>query len=229
MESRLIFEAEPFEDYTEFDEWEDAGAWASRGWEGEVNRRSPEYVRRVQRALNRLLGLKLVSDGVWGTRTRNAVIAFQKRRGLKASGVLDSQTERALFATEESQRPGTEGGRARADAGKGVAPKCQAAVPDLERLANSLRFLNNELSKTPPSQTRLRLLKELVRLDAEAIIASLAAYITAGCCEPSLKALEAEVSALPWPADPDVRAPRDKLLDAIRKAQETARKDFEHC
>jgi hypothetical protein len=162
-------------------------------------------------------------DGLWGTQTSNAVRAFQQRRGLRASGVLDSQTDRALFATDDVPRPGGGGG------GTVSAPACEAAASDLERLANSLTFLGRELSKAPPSPTRLKLLKELVRLDVEVIITSLSSYIAAGCCEPSLKMLEAAVGALPWPADPDAQALRAKLLDAIRKAQAAAKKDHEHC
>ncbi|HJR06719.1 MAG TPA: peptidoglycan-binding domain-containing protein [Pyrinomonadaceae bacterium] len=218
----LIFEAEPFQGYTEFDEteWSDAGA--TRGeWEGEANRQSPEYVRQVQQALNRLLGLRLAANGVNGTQTRSAIRSFQKRRGLKATGVVDAKTEQALFATE---------GGTRTVRGKVVsAPTCEAAASDLEHLANSLKFLNNELSKTPSSQTRLKLLKELVRLDAEAIIVSLGAYIAAGCCEPSLQVLEADVAALAWPSDPDAQALRSRLLDAIRRAQAAAKQDHEHC
>ena len=220
-EFELNFEAEPLEGYTEFDETGAvAGAWGERELEGEVNLKSPAYVRRVQSSLNRLLGLRLTVDGLWGTQTSNAVRNFQKRRGLPATGVLDARTERALFADEGGARP---------DAGKVKGPTCEPAAHDLEFLAASLEFLSRELGKATPSQTRLRLLRLLVKLDVDTIIDGLPRYIAAGCCEPSLKTLEADVTALPWPADPDAQAQRSRLLDAIRKAQETARKDFEHC
>lgn len=225
MKYDLDFEAEPFQGYTEFDEMELFDARAARGQEGEVNRKSPAYVRRVQSALNRLLGLRLAVDGVEGTQTRSALRSLQKQRGLNVTGVVDPKTEQALFAGEGGKGPGSkEGG-----GGAAGAQPCGAAASDLENLANSLRFLNNALSRTPPNPTRVRLLKELVRMDAEAIIGSLSRYIAAGCCEPSLKTLEAEVRALPWPADPDVLVLRDRLIDAIRKAQAAAKKDFEHC
>ena len=225
MRYDLDFEAEPFQGYTEFDEMELLDARAARGREGEVNRKSPAYVSRVQSSLNRLLGLRLAVDGVEGTQTRSALRSLQKRRGLNVTGVIDPKTEQALFAGDGGKGPGSKEG----DVGAASAPTCGTAAGDLENLANSLRFLNNALSRTPPNPTRVRLLKELVRMDTEAIIGSLSHYVAAGCCEPSLKVLEADVRALPWPADPDVLLQRDRLISAIQKAQAAAKQDTEHC
>jgi hypothetical protein len=216
----LNFTPKPFPARTGVGEY----GWPDRetavGWQSETNRMSPAYVRRVQSALNRVLGLRLKVDGISGVQTRSAIRSFQKRKGLKESGVLDAGTERALFADD---------GGGKAPDGNGGSPACAAAAHDLEFLADSIKWLNNELSKPTPSTTRVRLLKDLVRVNTEVVIDNLAAYIAAGCCEPSLKTLEAQVSALPWPADPDVQVQRAKLIDAIRKAQEKARKNFEHC
>lgn len=234
MRYDVDFEAEPFQGYTDFDELEFLNDEAFEGefeWSnqelfetpGPINRNSPEYVRRLQQALNRVLQLRIAVDGSIGVQTRSAIRSFQKRRGLPQSGFVDSRTEQLLFASEGGLRRGEGGGF------KESGPPCQAAADDLDRLRNSLTFLNNALSRTPPNTTRIRLLKELVRMDVEAIISNLSSYISAGCCEPSLKTLEADVRALPWPADADVLLQRDKLLDAILKAQAAAKKDREHC
>jgi murein L,D-transpeptidase YcbB/YkuD len=49
-----------------------------------------ERVRQIQRAL----GIRV--DGVYGSRTINAVRYFQRRNGLRVDGVVGSQTRRAL-------------------------------------------------------------------------------------------------------------------------------------
>jgi hypothetical protein len=235
MRYDVDFEAEPFQGYTDFDELEflneeafEAGEFEWPNQElfetsGTINRSSSEYVRRLQRALNSALQLRLAVDGSIGVQTRSAIRSFQKRRGLPQSGFVDSRTEQLLFASEGGQNRGEGGGF------KESGPPCQAAADDLDRLKNSLTFLNNALSRTPPNARRIGLLKELVRMDVEAIISNLSNYISAGCCEPSLKTLEADVRALPWPAEPDVLLQRDKLIDAILKAQAATKKDTEHC
>src|SRR6185369_16468966 len=196
MRYGVDFEAEPFQGYTDFDELEflneetfEAGEfeWPNQEISSTINRSSREYVRRLQQALNRVLQLRLAVDGFIGVQTRSAIRSFQKRQGLPQSGLVDSRTEQLLFAHEGGPR-----------SGKGLVfkqsgPPCQAAADDLNNLKNSLTFLNNALSSTPPNATRIQLLKELLRLDVEAIISSLSSYILAGCCEPSLKTLEADI------------------------------------
>jgi len=59
----------------------------------------PKVVRRVQFALNRLLGTHLVLDGVLGQETRNAVRSFQQRERLSVTGDLDLGTQRRLEQT----------------------------------------------------------------------------------------------------------------------------------
>jgi peptidoglycan hydrolase-like protein with peptidoglycan-binding domain len=73
---------------------------------GEMDRRSPAYVRWVQQSLNRLGGAGLAVDGALGPRTRDAVRAFQGRRGLAADGVVGPRTEAALIAAGASSPPG---------------------------------------------------------------------------------------------------------------------------
>ena len=55
-----------------------------------------EGVRMVQNRLNQL-GAKLDTDGVFGPATKQAVIAFQKRKGLGADGIVGPKTWAALW------------------------------------------------------------------------------------------------------------------------------------
>lgn len=88
--------------------WERSSAEAAGGWQGEVNRRSREYLRWVQRSLNRILGTRIVEDGVGGRRTRSAIRSFQQRYGLTVDGTVGPRTERALIAAGASPLPSTE-------------------------------------------------------------------------------------------------------------------------
>jgi hypothetical protein len=71
-------------------------------WEGEVNRKSAEYIRWVQSALNRTMGARLPVDGIMGSRTRSAIRSFQQQRGLAVDGKVGSQTEAVLIAAGAS-------------------------------------------------------------------------------------------------------------------------------
>ena len=83
--------------------------------ESSVNRRSPMYVRWVQRSLNKLLGINLAEDGIVGRNTRRAIRRFQKRAGLVPDGIAGSRTERALIAAGANPIPDfTTAGRAAA-------------------------------------------------------------------------------------------------------------------
>ena len=66
-------------------------------------------------------------------------------------------------------------------------------------------------------------------MDVESLVKSLDEFIKAGCCEPSLKTMERQIGALPWPADLTVQIHRTKLITSIKSAQAKARKDLEHC
>ena len=194
------------------------------GWQGEVNRRSSDYIKWVQRSLNQIMGLRLAVDGVVGTYTRSAIRSFQRRQGLHVDGNVGPQTERALIAA------GADSGKSPKPASGGAqAPACEAAAHDLEVLHDMLKWLGNELGKQTPNPTRLGLLRDLVRLQVDDIIANLGDYIAAGCCEPSLKTLETQVNGLPWPVDNSAQGQRARLVQAIKQAQEKARKDFQHC
>lgn len=54
------------------------------------------YVRWVQAALNRILGFRLVVDGINGPATRSAVRSFQLQQGLTVDGVVGPRTEAEL-------------------------------------------------------------------------------------------------------------------------------------
>lgn len=97
---------EPFEFNSELDH---AEKWLStelaETWQGEVSRKSPDYVRWVQRSLNQILGLQLAVDGVLGRPTRSTVRSFQQRQGLAVDGVVGEKTERALVAAGAKPPP----------------------------------------------------------------------------------------------------------------------------
>jgi len=77
-------------------------------WESEVNRSSPEYIRWVQQALNKTIGVQLVVDGISGSMTRSAVRSFQQRQGLMVDGIVGPQTEGALIAAGATNPPSDE-------------------------------------------------------------------------------------------------------------------------
>ena len=71
--------------------------------QAEVNRKSPGYIRWVQQSLNKILGLRLVVDGMMGSQTRSAIRSFQSLQGLKADGIVGPKTEAALVASGVDQ------------------------------------------------------------------------------------------------------------------------------
>ncbi|MDO4386026.1 MAG: peptidoglycan-binding protein, partial [Clostridia bacterium] len=56
-----------------------------------------QRVRELQARLIRLGYQTGYTDGVYGSKTKSAVAAFQKRAGIKATGTADEATQRALF------------------------------------------------------------------------------------------------------------------------------------
>ena len=56
-----------------------------------------ENVKILQRALNQVVSAKLVADGVYGQKTKNAVLKFQQTsKDLKDTGIYDRSTHDAL-------------------------------------------------------------------------------------------------------------------------------------
>lgn len=103
--------------------------------------------------------------------------------------------------------------------GEPTTAKCAAAELDVFLLDSILR----RLKRRPGSPRLLGLLRKAV----ESTVQALPSFVSQGCCEPQLKVLEADVSALPWPTTQ--QALRNRLVDAIRAAQQQAKKDFKHC
>ena len=70
-----------------------------------MNRQSTEYARWIQQSLNKILGTRLVVDGIVGTITRSAIRSFQQRYGLTADSVVGPITEAAMIRVGASQPP----------------------------------------------------------------------------------------------------------------------------
>jgi hypothetical protein len=108
MQNQFFLEAQPLESYAESGNFETIDTeWSGENWEGEVNRRSRDYIRWAQRALNRIMGVRLAEDGIFGPQTRSAIRSFQQRSGLKVDGILGPRTEAALIAAGVSPPSGT--------------------------------------------------------------------------------------------------------------------------
>ena len=67
--------------------------------EWEAVSKGPEYIRWLQDSLNRILGIGLAVDGIFGPRTRAAVRSFQQRSGLTPDGIPGPKTDSAIKRT----------------------------------------------------------------------------------------------------------------------------------
>jgi hypothetical protein len=107
-------------------------------------------------------------------------------------------------------------------------PVCDPSRRDLNAIADDLKLINNELARgAGASPHRMNLKRQLLDSDVDGMIHALDSYIASGCCEPSLKTLESEINALPWPLL--VVPTKLRLAAGIVAAQGRARKDFTHC
>lgn len=98
---------EPFEFYSEFDNAEESLTTDFAGTrQGEVSRKSSDYIRWVQESLNKILGLRLAVDGVIGPQTRSTIRSFQRQKRLRVDGEVGAQTEAALIAAGTNPLPG---------------------------------------------------------------------------------------------------------------------------
>lgn len=71
-----------------------------------VNRNAQPYIAWIQTALNKALNSGLSVDGVSGPKTRQAIMAFQKKQGLLADGVVGPKTEQSLVTASGLTPPG---------------------------------------------------------------------------------------------------------------------------
>ena len=111
MKYAFVFESEPFQNYSESAEYELFDTEFAGDWQGEISRVAPDYIRWVQKSLNKILRLHLAEDGIAGRKTRSAVRSFQRRQGLESrpDGVICPHTERALIAAGANPPPGAGG------------------------------------------------------------------------------------------------------------------------
>jgi LAS superfamily LD-carboxypeptidase LdcB len=93
------------EEMPAFDRYEGEIELLGESWEAETTRSSPAYIRWLQQALNRIMGLQLSVDGIAGAQTRDAIRRFQEAQGLTADGKAGGQTEAALIAAGAAQPP----------------------------------------------------------------------------------------------------------------------------
>ncbi|MGR9108001.1 MAG: peptidoglycan-binding protein [Gammaproteobacteria bacterium] len=96
MREDSTFGMDPFDEYSESDEYDSFWAVSKEIDQGEASRVGPEYIRWIQRSLNKILGLRLVVDGIMGPATRSAVRRFQQIQGLTSDGVVGPQTDQRL-------------------------------------------------------------------------------------------------------------------------------------
>jgi hypothetical protein len=78
------------------------GAVERRGGGGSMASMSVEEIREVQMSLRRQ-GFEVEIDGKLGPRTREALVQFQRKHGLQATGEIDSRTRSALNSGGGSQ------------------------------------------------------------------------------------------------------------------------------
>jgi peptidoglycan hydrolase-like protein with peptidoglycan-binding domain len=90
---------------------------------GDMNDASSEEVRDVQQQLKNAGFYRGSIDGIDGLQTHNAVLLFQKSKGLQQTGKLDQQTRDALAGN------GTQGSNSNVTPSGSGTPATQAASP----------------------------------------------------------------------------------------------------
>src|SRR5262249_38989753 len=112
---------------------------------------SPEQIREIQMVLKER-GFAVEVDGRLGPQTRQALIAFQRKQGLAASGHIDNQTVSALGVSDKigTQRGATTGqGSGAANQGKAAQ---QPAQQNQGAKQPSTSGQGSENSKQTPAQ-----------------------------------------------------------------------------
>ena len=64
---------------------------------GQAIKLTPNYIRGVQKLLNRVLRMGLTEDGIMGPKTIHVIREFQRRSKLKDDGIIGPKTEAALI------------------------------------------------------------------------------------------------------------------------------------
>lgn len=105
MNCQHSFESEAFAVNNEFEELETLDMEVFEQWQGETSTSSPQRLRWIQEALNKILGLKLKTDGIMGSQTRSAIRSFQQKQGLVIDGIVGPKTEAALVAVGAGRTP----------------------------------------------------------------------------------------------------------------------------
>ena len=81
------------------------------------NQLSSDQVREVQQALqSKGNAQELQADGMWGPKTEQALMNFQKSKNIKANGEIDAKTVAAL-GLNSSDFPSNESGQMRSSGG----------------------------------------------------------------------------------------------------------------
>jgi peptidoglycan hydrolase-like protein with peptidoglycan-binding domain len=99
------------------------------GAEGSLNL-SGEEIRQVQIMLKQK-GFALEVDGMFGPQTKKALVEFQERQGIQASGQIDSRTMTALGLSDKIGGKGRESGSKPSTAGQG--DRMQRSPADQDR------------------------------------------------------------------------------------------------
>ena len=122
----------------------------------------------MQAALNRLLGLKLATDGIAGAQTRAAIRSIQRRFGLRADGKVGALTEAALRRAGAGAPPGAARGR--------PAPSAPPAGTPGTVVALATRFI----TVRPGVRLSPQIATVLTALDAYFARANLKVVLTSG-------------------------------------------------
>ena len=93
-----------------------------------LDRGSPEYIKWLQSSLNKLINTSLKIDGDHGKNTRAAIRKFQRKKNLKADGIIGPSTEDALIKAGASSPP------------KIVAPQIPKSGMDWSKIPENDRF-----------------------------------------------------------------------------------------
>ena len=116
---------------------------------------SPDEIREVQQVLIQR-GFSVEVDGRLGPRTRQALIQFQRREGLQATGRIDSRTVTSLGVSVRSNQGGGGGqqpsttGQGGANQGSGAA---QPSSPSNQGASEPQRGQQGGASQNDPSPT----------------------------------------------------------------------------